>query len=779
MRRWLIAGLAAATLWLLLGSGALAHSVLLSSTPAAGAQLASPPASVQMTFSEGVAPDFSSFAVIDRARRHYESAQPPVIDAQKGLVTVALQPNLPSGVYIVQWKVVSVIDGHLTRGSFAFTVQGGAPPAGDETPTPAAGGTAGGVGPAATPQPTVNLPPDDNEAAATTSEFTLPGPPDVFVRWLTGLLPAIIIGAAVFRLLVVPAGLAHVREARAALLARLDLRLVMVALVSAWVLLMALGAELLLQAMRVTESDALTVLAQHNVLSNVLGTSFGLSLELRALGALTIFALLVVGLATGRVRGVIWGLVVALGVAYFVAATGSAHATALSETRGAGWLQAIAPAANVVHLFITAVWIGGIFSFVGILLPAIRGLAPENRAAVLRDSIARFSLVGLVSVPLVALSGTLLYLAADPSVATTLDTDYGRVVLAKVALLAVLLIPAAYNLRRVGPGLARLRGAMGSALGRLVAGFQQSIRAEAVLVSVAVVCAALLTLLAPATDPAALARTAPPASKEATTVAEAAPPTATAAPLPTEPVSTTLTLSQTVQGVDLALTTEHSVVDNLSVALHDAHGAITACAPTPAPDANCVLSVKLTVTQLDDNTSFSEVAPDTGGGRFAVPEGPYLALDGNWQIVVVVRRYNQPKDLKAAFRYSVTGTALTGRPSDFVNVDVTTQPNPPKSGPVDFVFHLTDNNDRPITDATVTMQGIMPTHGHVTELTPLANAQGTYTGHLLMPMSGGWAVDLTIARPGHDTLVAEVDLDLDKSDYDLTPYPTPNITPAP
>jgi hypothetical protein len=234
-----------------------------------------------------------------------------------------------------------------------------------------------------------------------------------------------------------------------------------------------------------------------------------------------------------------------------------------------------------------------------------------------------------------------------------------------------------------------------------------------------------------------------------------------------------------VQGVDLALTTEHSFVDNLSVSLQDTHGAITACAPTPAPDADCVLSVKLTVTQLDDNTSSSEVAKDAGGGRFAVPEGPYLALDGNWQIVVVVRRYNQPKDLKAAFRYQVTGTALTGRPSDFVNVDVETQPNPPVSGPVDFVFHLTDNNDQPITDATVTMQGIMPTHGHVTELTPLANASGTYTGHLLMPMSGGWAVDLTIARAGHDTLAAEVDLDLDKSPYDLTPYPTPNITPAP
>src|SRR5690349_25034461 len=110
-----VASLAAAWLWLLLGSGALAHSLLVNSNPASGAQLTSPPASVQMTFSEGVALDFSSFAVIDRARQHYESSAPPVLDSTKGHVTVALQPNLPAGTYIVQWKVVSAVDGHLTR----------------------------------------------------------------------------------------------------------------------------------------------------------------------------------------------------------------------------------------------------------------------------------------------------------------------------------------------------------------------------------------------------------------------------------------------------------------------------------------------------------------------------------------------------------------------------------------------------------------------------------------------------------------------------------------
>ncbi|HMA35310.1 MAG TPA: FixH family protein, partial [Chloroflexia bacterium] len=194
--------------------------------------------------------------------------------------------------------------------------------------------------------------------------------------------------------------------------------------------------------------------------------------------------------------------------------------------------------------------------------------------------------------------------------------------------------------------------------------------------------------------------------------------------------------------------------------------------------ADCALSVKLTLTQLEDNTSATVSADDAGGGRYAVPIGPYLALDGTWQIVVAVRRYNQPEDVKAAFRYTVAGTTLTGRPSAYVNVDVTTSPDPPRSGPVAFTFHLTDNNGRPVNDATVTMQGIMPTHGHVTELLPLQAGSGAYTGKLVLPMSGGWAVELSIARPGQDTVAAEVALDLAPSEYDLTPYPSPNITPA-
>ncbi len=135
-------------------AGAQAHSLLVSSNPSSGAQVATSPAAVQMTFSEGVEPAFSSFAVIDRARKHYEAGA-PTIDRVKGLVTLPLQPNLAPGNYVVQWKVVSVIDGHLTIGSFAFGVlgKGGASGGTTRAPTPSAPPSGAAPAPQRPPHP--------------------------------------------------------------------------------------------------------------------------------------------------------------------------------------------------------------------------------------------------------------------------------------------------------------------------------------------------------------------------------------------------------------------------------------------------------------------------------------------------------------------------------------------------------------------------------------------------------------------------------------------------
>ncbi|HST04670.1 MAG TPA: copper resistance protein CopC, partial [Chloroflexia bacterium] len=694
IRNILAACLLAASLAFMLTGHASAHSLLVSSDPASGAKLATAPSSVQMTFSEGVEPAFSSFIVIDRTRAHFEVGT-PAIDRVGGVVTVPLQANLAPGDYVVQWKVVSVVDGHLTKGSFAFNVQG-APGA---STTPVAGGTDRG-----TPEPTAEaepfLPSGDEDAGG---ESNAPGVLDVAVRWLGILLAAFVTGGAFFRLVIIPGALALLPEGQAESVdtrTRLDMRFLYISVVATVLLLLTLGAELVLQAVRATETDVLSVFGEQGVLGAVLSSSFGSSLEWRAVTVLVILVLLVRALVIKRTERWLWGLVALAGVAYFWAQTGSAHATALSEEPGAGILQALAPLSNVVHLLATAIWIGGILYFVITLLPIMAGLAGKSRGVLLRESVTRFSQLAIVTVPIVALSGTILYLAVQPSVESTLNTGYGREVLIKVGLLALLMIPAAYNLRKVGPGLAKLRDKMGPAVQALAQGFRRSIRMEALLVSLVVVFSALLTLSAPATDPSAYAGnsggpTAVASPTVAVAVADSPTPAASSTPVP----PSTLTLTQTVRGVDVTLAITHSLAeDDLRVGLVGPKGPISACGPTPGPDDDCALSVKLTLTELTDNSSQTVDALEDGKGAFAVPAGPYLPFDDTWQVVVAVRRWNQPEDVKAAYRMVISETGMTGKASDYVNVDVSTNPSPPASGQVALIFHLTDNNSAPIND---------------------------------------------------------------------------------
>ena len=299
-----------------------------------------------MTFSEGVEPAFSSFDVIDRTRKSFAAGE-PAIDRVKGLVTIPLQPDLPSGAYIVQWKVVSVVDGHLTRGSFAFNVlpRPGAP--GTPTPIGAAGTgstgstgstgtTSGSVGP--TLAPTIEALPSTTEAE-TTGESTSPAFIDVAVRWLDTLLAACLVGGAVFNLFIVPGATSSLqegqesREGRDEIRARLQLRLVRGSLVAGVLLMLALGAELVLQAMRVTETDLGSVFAQPDVFGAVLGSSFGVSLQVRGLATLAIILVLLILLLanlaarrSGRRSSAglfwLWALIVVLGAGLLLGADG-------------------------------------------------------------------------------------------------------------------------------------------------------------------------------------------------------------------------------------------------------------------------------------------------------------------------------------------------------------------------------------------------------------------------------------------------------------------------
>lgn len=111
-----IAAVAAA---LMSPAAAAAHARLVSSTPAAGSTVASPRA-ISLTFSEKMAPAFSTFELVNAAGVK-TPVRTTVSEDGKTLSAPVARP-LAAGVYVVNWRLASS-DGHRMTGSVPFTVR--------------------------------------------------------------------------------------------------------------------------------------------------------------------------------------------------------------------------------------------------------------------------------------------------------------------------------------------------------------------------------------------------------------------------------------------------------------------------------------------------------------------------------------------------------------------------------------------------------------------------------------------------------------------------------
>jgi putative copper resistance protein D len=172
-----------------------------------------------------------------------------------------------------------------------------------------------------------------------------------------------------------------------------------------------------------------------------------------------------------KLAGTIAGAAVAL-----MSFTLTGHTT-LHEWR---WLLA---ALLVVHIAAAAFWFGALWP---LLLVAAREPLARTGAVV-----ARFSVIALRAVPLIALCGAALALFFVRS-AAELWSGYGSMILVKSGAFVGLLGLAALNNRRFGP-------AMRAGQAEAVAGFRRTVKAEWLVIAGVLIATALLTeLFAPA-----------------------------------------------------------------------------------------------------------------------------------------------------------------------------------------------------------------------------------------------------------------------------------------
>ncbi|MFB8244785.1 copper resistance protein CopC [Streptomyces sp. NPDC055952] len=385
--RILVLLLLAAVCALLAGAGpASAHAAVTGSDPGQGAVVDQAPARISLTFSEQVAVSDDSLRVLDPEGKRVDTGEPS--DVGGTTYAVRLHSGLPDGTYTVAYQVVSA-DSHPVAGAYTFSI--GAP---SKTSVSVSGQTT-----------------DDGVVG------WLYG----FGRYVSYAGFLVMAGGAAFVLACWPRGS--------------GVRPVQRYVVSGWVALTAATLALLLLRGSFTGSGKVADVFDLSLLGQVLQTKTGAALvsRLLLLAAAALFIAVLFGAYDKREdpqerRDLTFGL--SIGGA--VVAAGLAASWAMSEHASVGLQAGISMPVDVLHLLAAAAWLGGLGALLVALYRAPAGTPVDARA------VHRFSRLAFGSVLALIATGTYQSWRQLGSWTAFTGTRYGQLLLAKIALVVVL-----------------------------------------------------------------------------------------------------------------------------------------------------------------------------------------------------------------------------------------------------------------------------------------------------------------------------------------------------
>lgn len=306
------------------------------------------------------------------------------------VLTVALPEPVDDGTLVVVWRIVSA-DGHPVSGSLRFSV--GAPSE-------------------------IVVAPEVGEGGAARAPYVLRA---LRVTGYAGLLVAT--GLVTFLLLVLPAGSQTARARRRLVRAA---RVAATGAAASWLLVLPVVATYQL-------GGGLDLLTRGGTWSALARTEYAVA-ALVVAGTLGAVALLGAGEPAGlRRTTALAATCVALGAP---ALTGHSRAEAP---------EALVVTVDALHLLAGSTWLGGVVAL-ALVLPDLAG-----RGTLAAETLARFSVIAAGVLAVLVASGALLAWRIVGSWSALVGTDYGRLLLAKIATAVVAVLLAAWNRRALVP----------------------------------------------------------------------------------------------------------------------------------------------------------------------------------------------------------------------------------------------------------------------------------------------------------------------------------------
>lgn len=112
---------------------------------------------------------------------------------------------------------------------------------------------------------------------------------------------------------------------------------------------------------------------------------------------------------------------------------------------GAASEQALAIILDYVHNLLASLWIGGIIFFGFILLPTLSILENKNKELLALSVLPRFSIMIIISLGIIIISGPTLLWFLESDVGSLLDSTYGSLILAKITIASLMIVLGGYK----------------------------------------------------------------------------------------------------------------------------------------------------------------------------------------------------------------------------------------------------------------------------------------------------------------------------------------------
>jgi len=380
----------------LVAAPAWAHAELIQSDPAPGAVLTRAPTSVTLSFNEDVEVESGAVRLFDADGQRVDDGG---VDVSGQTVTLPV-PDLDKGPYVVTWRVTSA-DSHPVRGAFTFQVgQGGA---------------------GATSRQVQGL---ANRLLAAQGGDPVVGALAGLARVLVFAGLALLIGGAFFVTLIWPPG----RTSKAA-------RWVVQ---GGWLAVFVATLSGLLLYGPYAEALGLGDLFSTTLLGDTLGTRFGQVWLVRLVLLLAIGPLLLVLFRrdpesdTPRPLARWWTAGMIAGAVLLSLTPGLAGHASTGD-----WVSA-AIVADTIHVLAMAIWLGGLVVLALVTLPRRTPLSA-------RDAVERFSRVALGCIVALVATGAFQTWRQVGSLEALRSTDYGRILVVKLVLVALVIVFAAFS----------------------------------------------------------------------------------------------------------------------------------------------------------------------------------------------------------------------------------------------------------------------------------------------------------------------------------------------